>query len=39
MMFRTLLFIPGNNKRFLEKSRLLYPDILCLDLEDSVTYF
>jgi len=35
-MFRTLLFIPGNNKRFLEKSRLLYPDILCLDLEDSV---
>ena len=35
MMFRTLLFIPGNNKRFLEKSRLLYPDILCLDLEDS----
>lgn len=36
MMFRTLLFIPGNNKRFLEKSKLLYPDILCFDLEDSV---
>ncbi len=36
MMFRTLLFIPGNNKRFIEKSKLLYPDILCLDLEDSV---
>lgn len=36
MMFRTLLFIPGNNKRFLEKSRLLYPDMLCFDLEDSV---
>jgi citrate lyase subunit beta/citryl-CoA lyase len=36
MMFRTLLFIPGNNKRFLEKSRLLYPDILCFDLVDSV---
>ncbi len=36
MMFRTLLFIPGNNKRFLEKSRLLHPDILCFDLEDSV---
>ncbi|HSL14299.1 MAG TPA: CoA ester lyase [Nitrososphaeraceae archaeon] len=35
-MFRTLLFIPGNNKRFLEKSKLLYPDILCFDLEDSV---
>ena len=37
MMFRTLLFIPGNNKRFLEKSRLLYPDILCFNLEDSST--
>src|SRR5215210_5017434 len=36
MMFRTLLFIPGNNKRFLEKSKFLYPDILCFDLEDSV---
>ena len=36
MIFRTLLFIPGNNKRFLEKSKLLYPDILCFDLEDSV---
>jgi len=35
-MFRTLLFIPGNNQRFLEKSRLLYPDILCFDMEDSV---
>jgi citrate lyase subunit beta/citryl-CoA lyase len=35
-MFRTLLFIPGNNKRFLEKSKLLTPDILCFDLEDSV---
>jgi citrate lyase subunit beta/citryl-CoA lyase len=35
-MFRTLLFIPGNNKRFLEKSKFLYPDILCFDLEDSV---
>jgi len=35
-MFRTLLFIPGNNQRFLEKSRLLYPDILCFDIEDSV---
>ncbi len=36
MMFRTLLFIPGNNKRFLEKSKFVYPDILCFDLEDSV---
>jgi citrate lyase subunit beta/citryl-CoA lyase len=36
MMFRTLLFVPGNNTRFLEKSKFLYPDILCFDLEDSV---
>ena len=36
MMFRTLLFIPGNNKKFLDKSKSIYPDILCYDLEDSV---
>ncbi len=36
MMFRTLLFIPGNNKKFLDKSKFIYPDILCFDLEDSV---
>jgi citrate lyase subunit beta / citryl-CoA lyase len=36
MMFRTLLFIPGNNKKFLDKSKSIYPDILCFDLEDSV---
>ena len=36
MMFRTLLFIPGNNNKFLEKSKSIYPDILCFDLEDSV---
>ncbi|MGD1838990.1 MAG: HpcH/HpaI aldolase/citrate lyase family protein [Nitrososphaeraceae archaeon] len=35
-MFRTLLFIPGNNKKFLLKSKSLFPDILCYDLEDSV---
>jgi citrate lyase subunit beta / citryl-CoA lyase len=35
-MFRTLLFIPGNNKKFLDKSKSIYPDILCFDLEDSV---
>ena len=35
-MFRTLLFIPGNNKKFLQKSISLFPDILCYDLEDSV---
>jgi citrate lyase subunit beta / citryl-CoA lyase len=35
-MFRSLLFIPGNNERFLKKSISLKPDILCFDLEDSV---
>jgi citrate lyase subunit beta / citryl-CoA lyase len=35
-MFRSLLFIPGNNERFLKKSTNLRPDILCFDLEDSV---
>jgi citrate lyase subunit beta/citryl-CoA lyase len=35
-MFRSLLFIPGNNERFLKKSVNLRPDILCFDLEDSV---
>jgi len=36
MLFRTLLFIPGNNKKFLEKSKSIHPDVLCFDLEDSV---
>jgi citrate lyase subunit beta/citryl-CoA lyase len=35
-MFRTLLFIPGNNKKFLDKSKSIYPDMLCFDIEDSV---
>lgn len=35
-MYRSLLFIPGNNERFLVKSTSLKPDILCFDLEDSV---
>ncbi len=35
-MFRSLLFIPGNNERFLQKSIKLHADILCFDLEDSV---
>lgn len=35
-MFRTLLFIPGNNERFVKKSFSLNSDILCYDLEDSV---
>lgn len=35
-MFRTLLFIPGNNKRFIAKAKSLRADIICFDLEDSV---
>ena len=30
------MFIPGNNKKFLDKSKSIYPDILCFDIEDSV---
>ena len=33
---RSLIFIPGNNQRFLEKSKGINSDILCFDLEDSV---
>ena len=35
-LFRSLLFVPGNNPRFLEKSKQLQVDIICFDLEDSV---
>jgi citrate lyase subunit beta/citryl-CoA lyase len=33
---RSLIFIPGNNPRFLEKSKTIDSDIICFDLEDSV---
>ena len=33
---RSLIFIPGNNSRFLEKSKTIDSDIICFDLEDSV---
>ncbi len=33
---RSLIFIPGNNPRFLEKSKNIDADIICFDLEDSV---
>lgn len=33
---RSLIFIPGNNQRFLEKSKTIDSDIICFDLEDSV---
>ncbi len=35
-MVRSLLFVPGNNHRFIEKAKTLNADIVCLDLEDSV---
>lgn len=35
-LFRSLIFVPGNNRRFLDKARNLRADIVCLDLEDSV---
>jgi citrate lyase subunit beta/citryl-CoA lyase len=33
---RSLIFIPGNNPRFLEKAKIINADIICFDLEDSV---
>jgi citrate lyase subunit beta/citryl-CoA lyase len=35
-VFRSLIFVPGNNLRFVEKAKSLQADIICLDLEDSV---
>jgi len=35
-LFRSLVFVPGNNPRFLEKAKSLLADIICFDLEDSV---
>jgi len=35
-LFRSLIFVPGNNTRFLEKAKKLQADIICFDLEDSV---
>ena len=36
LILRTLLFVPGNQERRLEKARQLPADALILDLEDSV---
>jgi len=35
-LFRSLLFVPGNNPPFLEKAKTIPADIVCFDLEDSV---
>ncbi|NJK78038.1 MAG: CoA ester lyase [Nanoarchaeota archaeon] len=36
MLFRSLIFVPGNNPRFLEKAKAIQADIVCFDLEDSI---
>ena len=35
-LYRSLLFVPGNNPRFLEKAKSSPADIVCFDLEDYV---
>jgi len=35
-LLRSFLFVPGNNKKFIDKAKTLNADIVCLDLEDSV---
>ena len=35
-LFRSLVFVPGNNPRFLEKAKSISAAIVCFDLEDSV---
>tara|TARA_B100001105_G_scaffold251373_1_gene241031 strand:+ start:545 stop:1399 length:855 start_codon:yes stop_codon:yes gene_type:complete len=35
-LFRSLIFVPGNNPRFLEKAKNIEADVVCFDLEDSV---
>ena len=35
-LLRSLIFVPANNSRFLEKAKTLPADIVCFDLEDSV---
>ncbi len=35
-LLRSLIFVPGNSTRFVEKAKMLAADIICFDLEDSV---
>ena len=35
-MFRSLIFVPSNSRRFVDKAKTLNADITCFDLEDSV---
>ncbi|HXG06968.1 MAG TPA: CoA ester lyase [Nitrososphaera sp.] len=36
LLARSLIFVPGNSTRFVEKAKTLAADIICFDLEDSV---
>jgi citrate lyase subunit beta / citryl-CoA lyase len=38
MILRSLIFVPSNSKRFIEKAKALNADIICFDLEDSVPF-
>ncbi|MDQ4013132.1 MAG: CoA ester lyase, partial [Thermoproteota archaeon] len=33
-MVRSLIFVPSNSERYLNKAKILNADIVCLDLED-----
>jgi citrate lyase subunit beta/citryl-CoA lyase len=35
-MFRSLIFVPSNSERYINKAKTLNADIVCFDLEDSV---
>jgi citrate lyase subunit beta / citryl-CoA lyase len=35
-MLRSLIFVPSNSRRFIDKSKRLNADVICFDLEDSV---
>ena len=37
-LLRSLLFVPGNQPRMLEKASQTFPDAFIPDLEDSVAY-
>ena len=35
-MFRSLIFVPSNSEKYINKAKTLNADIVCFDLEDSV---
>jgi citrate lyase subunit beta/citryl-CoA lyase len=38
VVLRSVMYTPGNNERLMESSKKLRPDVLVLDVEDSVPY-